>query len=246
LSRQVTTSPHEPIATAVARLKASYATAGFDYLSAKVILDSLGLAAESVQESYQTLIEMEVQRNFPAWLSVLPRGRLALLDVLTADIRECFRRAGALAAQPTQDAVDFLDRLANVARARANLGLVEAGRCAERKSFDLEVARCAVIQNAPQVEWVSLNDNSVGFDIRSSRSVNGQLRPKLIEVKSCRSSALQMILTRNEWWTACRHRDDFVVHLWHLATDHLYELFWVDLQPHIPNDQGNGRWTARR
>lgn len=244
LSRQVATSPHESVVTAVARLKASYATAGLDYLSAEVILDSLGPAAKSAQKSYQALIEMEIERNPPVWLSVLPRGRLALLDVLTADARECFKRTGALATQPAQDAVDFLDRLANVARGRANLRLVEAGRGAERKSFDLEVARCATIPNAPQVEWVSLDDNSAGFDIRSSRAVDGQPHPKLIEVKACRSSVLQMILTRNEWQTACRYRDDFVVHLWNLVTDHLHELSWVDLQPHMPVDQGDGRWDS--
>ncbi len=244
VSRQLANAPHEPVAIAVVRLKASYATAGLDYAGGIAILEVLGPATESAHKSYQALIEMEVKRSVPTWLAVLPRGRLAFRDVLPADAHECFRRAGAFAPRPTQDAVDFLDRLANAARAQANLDLVESGRSAERKSFDLEVVRCAAISGAPPVEWIALDDNSAGFDIRSSRSVDGRASPKLIEVKSCRSSPLQMIVTRNEWRTACRNRDSFVVHLWDLAADQLHELSWEYLQLHMPVDQGNGRWDS--
>ncbi|MFC5429455.1 DUF3883 domain-containing protein [Paraburkholderia denitrificans] len=242
VSRQLASAPHEPVTKAVGRLKASYSTAGLDFAGGTAILEALGPAVESAHKSYQLLIEMEARRSVPTWLTVLPRGRLAFRDVLTADVHECFRRAGAFSAHPTRDAVEFLDRLANMARAQANLALVESGRTAERKSFDLEVARCATISGAPPVEWVALDDNSAGFDIRSSRCVDGQARPKLIEVKSCRSSPLQMIVTRHEWQTACRNRDSFVVHLWDIATDQLHELSWEYLQHHMPVDQGNGHW----
>jgi hypothetical protein len=244
VSRQLATAPHEPVKTAVVRLKASYATAGLDFEGGREILDALGPSVESTHKSYQLLIEMEVKRTVPAWLAILPRGRLAFRDVLAVDVHECFRRAGAFAERPTQDAIEFLDRLANAARAQANLSLVESGRMAERKSFDLEVTRCAAIAGAPPVEWVALDDNSAGFDIRSSRFVDGRVRPKLIEVKSCRSDPLQMIVTRNEWQTACRNRDSFVVHLWDLATNQLHELSWEYLQLHLPVDQGNGRWDT--
>lgn len=244
VSRQLASAPHEPVTTAVKRLKASYATAGLDFAGGIAILEALGPAVESAHESYQLLIEMEAKRSVPTWLAVLPRGRLAFRDVLTTDVQECFRRAGAFAEQPTQDAVEFLDRLANAARAQANLALVESGRTAERKSFDLEVVRCAAISGAPPVEWVALDDNSAGFDIRSSRHVDGRASPKLIEVKSCRSYPLQMIVTRNEWQTACRNRDSFVVHLWDLVADQLHELSWENLQFHMPVDQGNGRWDS--
>lgn len=244
VSRQLANAPHEPVATAVGRLKASYATGGLDFTGGIAILEVLGPAVESAPRSYQFLIEMEAKRSIPTWMAVLPRGRLALRDVLTADVRECFKRAGAFDEQPTQDAVDFLDRLANAARAQANLDLVESGRAAERKSFDLEVVRCAAISGAPPVEWVALDDNSAGFDIRSSRCVDGLPSPKLIEVKSCRNSPLQMIVTRNEWQTASRNRDSFVLHLWDLVADELHEMSWADLQPHMPEDQGNGRWES--
>lgn len=244
ISRQLANAPHEPLATAVARLKASYATGGLDYDGGIAILEALGPADPSLNKSYQALIEMEVERSVPTWLAVLSRGRLAFRDVLASDVRECFRRAGAFAEQPTQDAVDFLDRLANAARAQANLDLVESGRSAERKSFDLEVVRCAAISGAPPVEWVALNDSSAGFDIRSSRCVDGRPSPKLIEVKSCRSTSLQMIITRNEWQTACRNRDSYIFHLWDLTADQLHEMSWEDLQPHMPEDHGNGRWDS--
>lgn len=124
---------------AVARLKSSYASAGLDYTAAQAILETVGPAKESALASYQVLIEHEAQLR-PIWLSALPRGRLALRDVLTADAGECFRRAGAFDAQPAVDVVAFLDRLANLARAQANLPLVESGRHAERLSFEHELA----------------------------------------------------------------------------------------------------------
>ncbi len=228
---------------AVARLKSSYASAGLDYTAAQAILETVGPAKESALASYQVLIEHEAQLR-PIWLSALPRGRLALRDVLTADAGECFRRAGAFDAQPAVDVVAFLDRLANLARAQANLPLVESGRHAERLSFEHELARCADMPGAPVVVWVALDDNSAGYDILSSYLVDGRLSPKLVEVKSCRGRSLQLSITRNEWDTACRHTETYVVHFWDLNTERLYELSWADLQPHIPIDQGGARWDS--
>lgn len=228
---------------AVARLKASYASAGLDYAEALAILEAVGPAKESASASYQTLIENEAKLR-PAWLSALPRGRWALRNTLTADAGECFRRAGVFDYQPAVEVVALLDRLANLARAQANLPLIESGRHAERLSFEHELARCAGMLGAPVVEWVALDDNSAGFDILSSRLVDGRPVPKLVEVKSCRGQPLRLIITRNEWDTACRHAEAYVVHFWDLNAERLHELSWADLQPHMPIDQGDARWGS--
>lgn len=228
---------------AVSRLKASYATAGLDYTEAQFILEAVGPARGAVSSSYQMLIENEAKRR-PAWLAALSRGRRALRDALTADAGECFRRAGAFDEQPTVEVVGFLDRLANLARAQANLPLVESGRYAERLSFEHELARCVHIPGAPVVEWVALDDNSAGYDILSSRQVDGDPTPRLVEVKSCRGWPLRLIITRNEWNTACRHPEAYVVHFWDMNTERLHELFWLDLQPHMPIDQGDAHWDS--
>jgi len=243
VTRQLAALPHESVAMAVARLKVSYATAGLDYAEAQAILESFGPAKESAVASYQALIEHEAVLR-PAWLSTLPRGRRALRDALSVDAGECFRRAGAFDEQPAVEVVAFLDRLANLARASANLPLVESGRHAERLSFELERARCAEIPDAPAVEWVALDDNSAGYDILSSRLVEGRAEQKLVEVKSCRGRPLRLIITRNEWDTACRHPEAYVVHFWDLNTERLHELSWSDLQPHMPIDQGDARWDS--
>lgn len=243
VTRQLAALPHESVAMAVARLKVSYATAGLDYAEAQALLESVGPAKESAVASYQALIEHEAVLR-PAWLSTLPRGRRALRDVLSADAGECFRRAGAFDDQPAVEAVAFLDRLANLARTSANLPLVESGRHAERLSFELERARCAEIPGAPAVEWVALDDNSAGYDILSSRVVDGRAVPKLVEVKSCRGRPLRLIITRNEWDTACRHQEAYVVHFWDVNAERLHELSWGDLKPHMPIDQGDARWDS--
>lgn len=243
VTRQLAAVPHESVARAVARLKASYATAGLDYAEAHAILEAVGPAKESAIASYQALIEHEAMLR-PAWLSVLPSGRRSLRDALSADAGECFRRAGAFDDQPAVDVVAFLDRLANLARASANLPLVESGRHAERLSFELERARCAEIPGAPAVEWVALDDNSAGYDILSFRQIDGRPVPKLVEVKSCRGHPLRLLITRNEWDTACRHQEAYVVHFWDVNAERLHELSWGDLQPHMPIDQGDARWDS--
>jgi len=59
VTRQLAAIPHESVATAVARLKVSYATAGLDYAEAQAILETMGPAKESAIASYQALIEHE-------------------------------------------------------------------------------------------------------------------------------------------------------------------------------------------
>lgn len=243
VSRQLAAAPHEAVGLAVMRLKVSYATAGLDYATAQVILESLGPAHESSALAYQQLIEFEAEVG-PTWLAVLPRGRRALRDALPTDAGECFRRAGAFDDNPAPEAVAFLDRLANIARAHANLTLIESGREAERMSFELEVARCSQMASAPPVEWVALDDNAAGYDILSSRLVNGRPSPKLVEVKSCRGRPLRLILTRNEWDTACRHHEAYTVHFWDMQEARLHELSWGDLRSHMPIDQGDARWDS--
>lgn len=235
--------PHEPIETAVARLKVSYATGGFDYGAAESMFEALGPAQELAAETYQLLIELEAN-NRPAWLAALPRGRRAMRDALSADAGECFRRAGAFDDPPSAAVVSFLDRLAGLARGHSGLALVESGRQAERLSFDLEASRCAEMPGAPAVEWVALDDNTAGYDIRSSRLVDGRPSPRLVEVKSCRGRPLRMIVSRNEWNTASRQPHAYVFHLWDMGDGVLHELSWDDLAPHMPLDRGDGRWDS--
>ncbi len=243
LTKQLAAAPHESVASALVRLKASYATGGLDYVCAEAMLKLVGPADSQAAVSYQRLIELELA-SMPAWLAAVPRGRRALRDALTADARECFRRAGAFDDNPSPEIVAFLDRLASSARVLANLPLVESGRQAERLSFELEVSRCAALPGAPAVEWVALDDNSAGYDILSSLWVDGRLARKLVEVKSCRGRPLRFIMTRNEWNTACRQPQAYVVHLWDVINGRLHELSWEDLRGHMPVDQGDGRWDG--
>lgn len=243
LTQQLAAAPHESVASAVTRLKASYATGGLDYACAEAMLEVVGPADGRPAVSYQRLIELEVA-NLPAWLAAVPRGRLALRDALAADARECFRRAGVFDDNPSPEVVAFLDRLANSARALASLPLVDSGRQAERLSFELEVSRCATLRGAPAVEWVALDDNSAGYDILSSQWIDGRWARKLVEVKSCRGKPMRLIMTRNEWNTACRQPQAYVVHLWDIINEQLHELSWDDLQGHMPADQGDGHWDS--
>ena len=90
--------------------------------------------------------------------------------------------------------------------------------------------------------WVAIDDNTVGYDILSyERHDEGEIN-RLIEVKTTRAVPPRMILSRNEWETAARFGAAFEFHLWNLNFEKL-TIFTVDqIRPHIPTDNGSGKW----
>lgn len=244
LSSHLCAHPNDTLEKALIRLNAGYASAGFDYTTALEIFEVLGPSVIAPAQSYRHLVEEVAQRFSPPWLLTLPRGRALLNGIVSADTLDCFSRAGLMTDSPDQEAVELLDRLANLARKVADLDRVDSGRRAERLSFDLERERCEGIVGAPKPEWTALDDNHAGYDILSSYLEHDRIAPKLVEVKSSRTSAPRLILTRYEWTVATRNPRAWTMHFWDLRYHTLTELIWQDLAPHIPVDQGAGSWDS--
>jgi len=228
------------------RLNTAYANSGMDWEVARVMLSAFPDGPTEHSLVFQQVIEGVARKLLPSWLALLPRGRSFLLDALPVDLTECFRRTGALDTSPETEVVTWLDGLAALGRVERDVRLVAIGRIGERLTYELERARCDLQADAPEVEWVALNDNTAGYDVRSSEMFAGSYKAKLIEVKASTSSRKEFILTRHEWDVAQRVRNSYWVHFWDLTTDQMAELSFEQLSSHIPADCGRGRWLELR
>lgn len=246
LRRLLSEAEDECVDRAITRLSFTYATAGFDFSTGARILSALPAAAEERDEQFRQVIGLVARELSPSWLQALPLGRTALRGALDLDAAECFVRAGAFDTPPSDHVIRWLDGLASLARADRDAERSEIGREGERRSFELERSRLASYPHAPPVEWIALDDNTAGFDIRSYHVDQGKFSPKLIEVKTCSSRYLEVWLSRNEWEVARRATHAYWLHIWYLAAMELTEISFQELSEHIPSDSGRGRWMTVR
>jgi len=65
-------------------------------------------------------------------------------------------------------------------------------------------------------------------------------------VKSSARQPAQIYLTRNEWNTAVEREPHYRFHVWILPQKELIELTPADIEPHIPNNRGQGVWEVAR
>jgi hypothetical protein len=227
-------------------LAATYSDSGYDFDTACAALETVEVPASDKAQLFLKVIEKVLLSQRPPALALLLQGRLPFVEALGEDAAVCMERCGVLDNPPSPEIVAWLDSLADVARAEDGNSLLERGRAAERLSFEFERSRLLPLDAQDAVVWVSLDDNSAGYDIRSRDRVANELVPKLIEVKACAGPKLEFYLTRNEWLTAQRSPDVYMLHLWDLRTGALTEVRWIDVLPHIPVDFGAGMWTQAR
>jgi uncharacterized protein DUF3883 len=149
-----------------------------------------------------------------------------------ADVR-MRRRARALV-------VAWWDKAAGSLRTERSKALLEIGRRAEKYSIQFEKAR-----TGKEPVWQGLETAVSGYDVLSVVSGESERRLK-IEVKgsSMRKGEASFFVTRNEWNTATTSTL-YHFHLW-LVRDEpkLFVVPAQDVLPHIPADQGSGKWQG--
>jgi hypothetical protein len=244
LRRELANFPNKSPGEVCRLLSATYANAGVDFEAAVQLHEVMPALPEGTPEAFQCVISELVLSSAPSWLGLLRRGRDALFSVVGADVRTCFERAGALEPIPESSVVKWLDSLVSLAYAQNDAKLLAFGREAEYLSYEFERNRLAEHAAAPEVEWVALNDNSAGFDLRSASLKDGVFVPRLIEVKSSQKDPPRIIITRHEWDVACRIGDAYVFHVWHLASRLMREVPFQEMSVHVPLDQGRGTWES--
>ena len=178
----------------------------------------------------------------PPWAALLPKGRKETQMGLPAPIKQCFKEA-LLFAPPSNDVVEWWDRLAGIMREQSARRLMEIGRRGERLSMDYEANRTGIV---PQ--WKAIETNYAGYDVLSVHSPE-DTRALKIEVKASthlfRDARLNV--TQNEWQTATTNPEAYLFHFWLLELPQtppsLYVIRSDEVLNHIPENQGRGDWT---
>ena len=176
----------------------------------------------------------------PLWLRLVPYGRTKLRAALNSNEVQCFRESGLFDDEPDDDAIRWWDEVAALMRGEADTEKMERARHAERLSLNYERDRLGDLGIDREPRWVSLEDNTLGYDILSYDLDKSRIVTRLIEVKSTLADTI--IITRNEWNNAASSPERTVFHVWSLPDESLREYAVSEMEENIPLDQCAGRW----
>jgi hypothetical protein len=205
--------------------------------------------AAGFRETLTRIFELD----YPLWLERLPIGRARALDGVDPDLRQCLAIAETLGQGVS--ALEWWDALGTKARLAQQMRRLLAGRAAERRTVEFEHKRLEGTGLEPK--WVGIEDNTLGFDVKSwrparvdeagaERDVKGAAwREHAIEVKSAMRGE-PVRLTRREVDEATARADRWELQIW--LPDQLAPRIvpLVKLVPHIPVDNGAGQWSEVR
>jgi hypothetical protein len=141
--------------------------------------------------------------------------------------------------------VTWWDAVAGHALLMGDQAKMEQGRIAELMTIDYGRQGSNAIGIDKEPEWPSFDDNSAGYDVLSYDHGASGLQNLMIEVKSTSVSPIQFYLTRNEWNQAEKKGDAYIFHVWDMKNDPLalHVLTVAEVAPHIPSDNGKGKWS---
>ncbi|MDQ0885002.1 hypothetical protein QFZ81_000090 [Paenibacillus sp. V4I9] len=190
----------------------------------------------------QTLKNL-VMKIMPFWAKVAYLGRSKVLKLLSDDQVQCLTYAGLLNEELSEEALEWWEDIASISRQIDQQKKLEIGRNGERRSLQLEKKKLDE-ENIDRIpKWISLEDNTAGYDILSyKRGDRNEIREKYIEVKACNFSPTHFFITNNEWEKAVNNKEKYLFHVWNFERDTLIELSVEQVEQHIPTERGNGRW----
>ena len=219
--------------------------AAFDY-EAAFHLDTIVAPVTPTLEAiifYRECIQASILQHRPMWVRTIPLGRRKFAQKLERDESQCFSSAGLLEELPSTATIEWWDRISAQTRSHLDNIKMAQARDAERRSLEHESARIARLGIEQKPVWMSIEDNTAGYDILSfDRGAEGSIA-RVLEVKSTIASPLRFFVTRNEWETCQKMGSAYHFHIWDMRTGTLFERTGTDVASHIPRDQGRGRWS---
>jgi hypothetical protein len=127
-----------------------------------------------------------------------------------------------------------------------NFEKIKQTREAELLTMDYERSRLKHLGIDKGPEWRALDDSFAGYDVLSYDPGGFTPINRMIEVKITTASPLGFVVTRDEWERAQTFGPAYLFHVWNMQTTPpvLYERTPEQVGPHIPSDNGKGRWTT--
>ena len=218
--------------------------ADLDYVGGQQIYDHMKdlLMADKVQQNLRLVIGEIIRIRQPWWLRLIPYGREKLRSALDVNKEQCFKKAGLFEAVPDTESIAWWDEIAALVRGTAESERMAEAREVELLSLEHERARLKKLNINKEPSWVSLEDNTLGYDILSYDKEPNGIVSRLIEVK--RTVSNRIFVTRNEWNNALSARQRYLFHVWHMPDRRFVEYSVNSMKPNIPRDQGTGVWQS--
>lgn len=246
IRRKLHDAPQADLANIVATIKLTEADAPSLDLEASCELHAIVEVCELDGHGfYRHCIRAVVLSRFPIWVKTIKLGRQVFAAKLEVDDHTIFENAGLLASPPSADVVEWWDTIGHEVKLETDLEKMAQARTAEKLSWDFEKQRLLSLGIETDPVWVGLDDNTAGFDVLSYEPGVPENTNKLIEVKSTVASPLRFYVTRNEWNKAQKSKDAYFFHIWDMrkAPAVLYVRTVIEVEPHIPTDNENGKWS---
>jgi len=232
------------VADIVRQVEADGAAHDFDGARNLDVVVSADAPPADALSFYRACIEASIIGHRPLWVRTIPLGRRKFVQKLERDEAQCFMSAGLLEDPPSSEVITWWDRIAAQTRMLTDESKLMQAREAEKRSLAYEATRIASLGIERGPVWMSIEDNTAGYDILSyDRGAEGPVA-RLLEVKSTIASPLRFFVSRNEWETCQKMAAAYHFHIWDMKNGTLFERTASDVAPHIPQDQGIGRWTS--
>jgi len=140
--------------------------------------------AEDALAFYRDCIAASIRDHRPMWIRTIPLGRRKFVQKLEGDEQQCFASAGLLDDPPSELTITWWDRISAQTRMMGDESKMIQAREAERRSLAFEAARMVKLGLGRTPVWMSIEDNTAGYDILSYDQGNEGPVARVLEVKS--------------------------------------------------------------
>ncbi len=182
----------------------------------------------------------------PYWARTAVYGRQRALRLIDDDQAQCLRDAGLIETSLEGETRFWWERLAIEFRLLQEEAQRRIGSEAEKLTLEYEKKRIATLGIDKDPYLVSIEDETLGYDVHSFTISNERVLPFYIEVKGTTAAEPRFFLSRNEWTNCSRLQPHYAFYIWDVNENKLSILSHDTLLAHIPADRGSGLWMDAR
>lgn len=197
---------------------------------------------------YRSCIKTLLVQGDHSWGRQITLGRGFFTRKLDRDKVSIFVQAGLMLDPPDDEVVLWWDETTAEVRFEADILRNARARQAERLTMDFEIEKLVKAGCEEKPRWMSIEDNTVGYDVQSYTVTQYGLNRLAIEVKSSLANPLEFQVTKGEWRVATTMGEAYIFHIWDMRQEPptLHVRTVEQVAPHVPHDQQDGEWKVAR